>query len=81
MNIIIEAIQKAGLNRILIRDWLTDLKSLKGYEGVTGKLVLDASWNNVRDLWMVNVKNGKFIVTQAPPLNPKLKVSSKTKDY
>jgi branched-chain amino acid transport system substrate-binding protein len=81
MNIIILAIQKVGLNRVLIRDWLTDLKSLKGYEGVTGKVVLDGSWNNVRNLWMVNIKQGKFQITTAPPLDPKIKVSSKTKSY
>jgi branched-chain amino acid transport system substrate-binding protein len=81
MNIIIEAIKKVGLNRVLIRDWLTDLKSLKGYQGVTGKVVLDGSWNNIRDIWMVNIKHGKFEVTPAPPLDPKVKVSTKTKDY
>ena len=37
MNIIIEAIRKAGLNRVLIRDLLTDFKTFQGYEGVTGK--------------------------------------------
>lgn len=81
MNIIIETIKKVGLNRILIRDWLTDLNSLKGYEGVTGKVILDSSWNNIRDIWMVNIKQGKFEITAAPPLDTRLKVSSKTKDY
>jgi ABC-type branched-subunit amino acid transport system substrate-binding protein len=81
MQIIIKSIENVGLNRVLIRDWLTNLNSLKGYKGVTGKVVLDASWNNVRDLWMVNIKNGKFEITPAPPLDPKLKSSSKTGDY
>jgi len=81
MNIIIKAVQKAGLNRVLIRDWLTDLNSLKDYKGVTGKMVIDGSWNNVRDIWMVNIKNGKFEITPAPHLDPNFKVSSKTKDY
>jgi branched-chain amino acid transport system substrate-binding protein len=36
MNMIIEAIQKVGLNRVLIRDILTDLISFLGYKGVTG---------------------------------------------
>ena len=45
---IIEAIQKAGLNRALIRDVLTDMKTFQGYEGVSGKMVFDGTWNNVR---------------------------------
>ena len=36
MNILIEAIKKAGLNRVLIRDVLTDMKTFQGYKGVTG---------------------------------------------
>ena len=33
MNLIIESIEKAGLNRVLIRDVLTDLKTFQEYEG------------------------------------------------
>ena len=33
MNIIIEAIQKAGLNRVLNRDILTDLKTFRAMKG------------------------------------------------
>ena len=39
MNLIIEAIHKAGLNRVLIRDILTDMKTFQGYDGITGKFV------------------------------------------
>ena len=39
MNILIAAIEKAGLNRVLIRDVLTDLKTFQGYQGVTGVMI------------------------------------------
>ncbi|MDX2443471.1 MAG: ABC transporter substrate-binding protein [Bacteroidales bacterium] len=68
MNIIFEAIQIAGLNRALIRDVLTDLKTFQGYQGVTGELILDASWNDIGPIWMTEVKNGKFEFYPAPPL-------------
>lgn len=60
MNMIIEAIEKAGLNRILIRDLLTDLKTFQNYQGITGKIVFDSSWNDIGEIWMAEVKNGKF---------------------
>jgi branched-chain amino acid transport system substrate-binding protein len=66
MNIIIEAIQKAGLNRVLIRDVLTDMKTFNGYEGVTGKIIFDDSWNNIRPIYMAKVANGKFVFSPAP---------------
>ena len=66
MNLIIEAIKKAGLNRVLIRDVLTDLDTFQGYQGVTGKIVLDGSWNDIGEIWMAKVKNGKFIYSASP---------------
>ena len=66
MNMIIEAIRKAGLNRVLIRDLLTDFKTLQGYQGVTGKIILDSSWNDISDIFMAEVRNGKFVFTPAP---------------
>ena len=47
MNIIIGAIAKAGLNRVLIRDVLADLKTFQNYSGITGKIVFDDSWNDI----------------------------------
>ena len=67
MNILIEAVRKAGLNRALIRDVLTDMKTFNGYNGVTGKVVFDGTWNNVRPIYMAEVNNGKFKFTPAPP--------------
>jgi branched-chain amino acid transport system substrate-binding protein len=68
MNILIEAIHIAGLNRVLIRDVLTDLKTFQGYEGVTGKVIFDATWNNIRPIFMAKVNSGKFEFSPAPAL-------------
>jgi ABC-type branched-subunit amino acid transport system substrate-binding protein len=61
INITINAIQKAGLNRALIRDLLTDMKTFQGYQGITGEIIFDASWNDIGDIWQAEVKNGKFV--------------------
>lgn len=68
MSIIIKAIEKAGLNRVLIRDVLTDLKTFQNYDGVTGRIVFDQTWNNIRPIFLAEVKNGKFAFSPAPPL-------------
>jgi branched-chain amino acid transport system substrate-binding protein len=68
MNILLDAIKKVGLNRALIRDVLTDLKTFNGYEGVTGRVIFDQTWNNIRPIYLARVKNGKFEFTPAPPL-------------
>ena len=81
MNLIIEAINKVGLNRVLIRDILTDRKTFQGYHGVTGNIVLDQSWNEIRDIFIAEVKKGKFEFSAAPPLDMKQKTSSKTGNY
>jgi len=74
MNIIIDAIHMAGLNRYLIRDVLTDLKTFQGYQGVTGEIIFDASWNDIGAIWMTEVRDGKFEFFPPPPL-----ISEKTK--
>ncbi|HUX94909.1 MAG TPA: ABC transporter substrate-binding protein [Bacteroidales bacterium] len=66
MNIIIRSIERAGLNRALIRDVMTDMKITNGYKGVTGEVVYDGSWNNIRPIFMATVKNGKFEFYPAP---------------
>jgi len=59
MNILIDAIEKKGLNHALIRDELTSLGS---YHGVTGDIIFDPTWNDVGEVWLMEVKNGKFII-------------------
>jgi len=73
MNLIIKSIEKAGLNRALIRDVLTDLKTFQGYEGASGKIVFDATWNNVRPIYLAKIKNGKFDFSPAPPYKRELR--------
>ena len=78
MNIIIEAIHKAGLNRVLIRDILLDLKTFQGYQGITGKIIFDKTWNDIGDIWMVEVRDGKFEFSPTPPMSQEKKTRSKT---
>jgi branched-chain amino acid transport system substrate-binding protein len=66
IKIIIEAIHKVGLNRVLIRDVVTDMKTFQGYEGVTGIFIFDGAWNNIRPIFMARVSKGKFEFSPAP---------------
>jgi len=66
MSLLIDAIKKVGLNRVLIRDVIAGLKEFQNYPGVTGKIVFDHSWNDVSDIFMAEVRNGKFEFTPAP---------------
>lgn len=68
MNMLLIAIQKAGLNRALIRDAMTDMKTINGYEGVTGKVMFDGTWNNVRPIFKAWIKDGRFEFAPAPAL-------------
>ena len=77
MNIIIEAIKKAGLNRVLIRDVLTDLKTFQNYQGITGTIVFDGSWNDIGDIWMAKVKNGKFVYSLSPSMGERTRSTKK----
>lgn len=61
MNMTIDAIHKGGLNRAIIRDLLTDMDTFQNYKGVTGEIVFDASWNDVGQIFMVEIKNNDFI--------------------
>ena len=68
MNLILKAIEKVGLNRVLIRDVLTDRETFQGYNGVTGEIYFDETWNDVGKIWMAEVKNGKFDFSPSPPM-------------
>jgi ABC-type branched-subunit amino acid transport system substrate-binding protein len=78
MNIIIESIQKAGLNRVLIRDVMLDLKTFQGYQGVTGKMQFDATWNDISPIYMATVRQGKFEFTQAAPFDKSMGAGTKS---
>jgi len=81
MNLLIAAINKVGLNRVLIRDILTERKTFQGFPGVTGNIVLDGSWNEIRDIFIAKVNKGKFEFTPAPPLDMKKHMGSSTGTY
>lgn len=68
MKIILEATNKAGLNRALIRDVLTDMKTFQGYEGASGKIVFDGTWNDIGEIFMSRVQSGKFEFFPTIPL-------------
>jgi ABC-type branched-subunit amino acid transport system substrate-binding protein len=57
MNILIQAVGKAGLNRALIRDQLAAITS---YEGVTGRKEFDAVFSNRSPAVLAIIKSGQF---------------------
>ncbi len=57
MNMIIAAIEKAGLNRALIRDQLV---AMSQYKGVTGRKEFDAVYSDRSPAFLAIFKNGKF---------------------
>ena len=58
MKMLIQSIEKGGLNRVKIRDELT---SIDTYHGVTGDIILDTTWNDVGKVWLMEVQNGTFV--------------------
>lgn len=81
MNLLVDAIKKVGLNRVLIRDILSERKTFQGYPGVTGNIILDGSWNEIRNIFIAKVSNGKFEFKPAPPLDMKDRIGSSTGTY
>ena len=65
MNIMIAAIEKAGLNRGRIMDALRAYQ-MKTYHGVTGTDYFDHTLNNLAPISLARVKNGKFEYWLAP---------------
>jgi len=66
MNMIIKSIEKAGLNRALIRD---ELAAMTNYQGVTGKKEFDAVYSNRSPATLAILKNGKFDFYHAHEIN------------
>jgi len=65
MNILMAAIEKAGLNRGRIMDVLRDYQ-MKSYQGATGTVTFDHTLNNLAPVTLARVKNGKFEYWLAP---------------
>jgi branched-chain amino acid transport system substrate-binding protein len=59
MNILIDAIQKAGLNRGKIMGALRQYE-MKSYTGVSGKAFFDYTLNNIAPVTFARVHNGQF---------------------
>jgi branched-chain amino acid transport system substrate-binding protein len=57
MNILLQAICRAGLNRGLIRDALAGVESFKG---VTGEMAFDPNSKNIVPLYLATVRGGKY---------------------
>jgi len=67
MNMILDAVGKAGLNRARLRDALF---ALNAYHGVSGEIVFDTNMSNVGPTWLAEVVNGRFHYTPAPRWQP-----------
>jgi branched-chain amino acid transport system substrate-binding protein len=65
MNMLMAAIEKAGLNRGRIMDVLRDYQ-MKTYQGVTGPVYFDHTLNNLAPVNLARVKDGKFDYWLAP---------------
>ncbi|HDI00452.1 MAG: hypothetical protein DRP94_03860 [Candidatus Latescibacterota bacterium] len=59
MNMLIEAIEKAGLNKAKIRDALDEYR-IHPYHGVTGTIILNDVYTDVGPVSIAIVKGGKF---------------------
>ncbi|MEQ8172625.1 MAG: ABC transporter substrate-binding protein, partial [Candidatus Eremiobacterota bacterium] len=63
LMILTRAINMSGANTTSIRDYLLSLNNKeKAFEGITGKTFFDSHGNSCRDLFLITVKNGKFIL-------------------
>ncbi|NQT81716.1 ABC transporter substrate-binding protein [bacterium] len=74
--IIIEGIEKAGLNRALIRDSMAEIER---YHGVTGEIIFDATHNDVSPASLAILQNGTFnFYTREELFGPKEKQTEQT---
>jgi len=72
MNMLIQAIEKAGLNKALIRD---QLAAMSNYKGITGTKDFDAVFSNRNAASLALLRNGKFeFYTQEEVLSDKFQI-------
>jgi len=55
----VEAIRRAGLNRVRVRDALSEIRY---YQGMGGPIEFDATANNVAPVFLARVEGGKFVL-------------------
>ena len=60
MNVLLAAIQKAGLNRGRIMDALRDYE-MKPYRGVSGTAFFDYALNDIAPITFAQIQNGQFV--------------------
>lgn len=63
MNILLQSVCRAGLNRGRIRDALT---AVENYKGVTGDMVFDPNCKNMVPMYLATVHNGKYQFRRYP---------------
>ncbi len=67
MNILLDSICRAGLNRARIQDALDDVRQ---YDGVTGHMVFDPNRKNVAPMYLGTVRDGAITYRLASMSNP-----------
>jgi ABC-type branched-subunit amino acid transport system substrate-binding protein len=72
MNILLQAVCRAGLNRGKIRDALTGVEN---YKGVTGDMVFDPNCKNMVPMYLATVRSGKYQFRRYPMQVPYAKVA------
>jgi branched-chain amino acid transport system substrate-binding protein len=75
MNILLQSICRAGLNRGQIRDALAGLEH---FHGVTGEMAFDPNSKNMVPLYLAAVRNGKFVYRRYPMEEPHAIVGEKS---
>ena len=78
MQILLDAICRAGLNRGRIRDALTGVES---YQGVTGDMVFDPNCKNIAPLFLARVRNGTIEYRRITMEKPYARVGENGVDY
>ncbi|MFZ0200752.1 MAG: ABC transporter substrate-binding protein [Candidatus Sulfotelmatobacter sp.] len=78
MQILLDAICRAGLNRGRIRDALTAVES---YQGVTGDMVFDPNCKNIAPLFLARVHNGTILYRRITMEKPYARVGENGVDY
>ncbi len=78
MNILLDSICRAGLNRGRIRD---ALYSIERYHGVTGDMLFDPNAKNIAPLFLGTVKQGKFVYRRYPMDKPYASLRDQTVAY
>lgn len=67
MNLLVDAVREAGLNRVLIRDYLAGLER---YHGATGEIVFDNTFNDVGPVYLAEVVEGGYRYRPEPANGP-----------